>query len=134
MDTQTTVTDIDPRHQRRIDRMQHLFAYGFYSDSTAENFNPEWQANIQPIIDQLATIDKQIIKLAPERPLSEINKVDLAVLRLAIFEIEWEKTPTKVAINEAVELAKEFGGDSSPKFVNGVLGQLLTTQLDSSAS
>ncbi len=54
-----------------------------------------------------------------------MNKVDLAILRLAVYEMTWDDDiPTKVAINEAVELAKRFGGDDSPSFVNGVLGKV----------
>ena len=57
----------------------------------------------------------------PER----MNKVDLSVLRLAVYEMKWDdEVPVKVAINEAVELAKNFSGDEGPAFVNGVLGKL----------
>ena len=56
---------------------------------------------------------------------SRMNKVDLTILRLAVYEMKWdEDIPERVAINEAVELAKKFGGDDSPSFVNGVLGRL----------
>ena len=57
---------------------------------------------------------------------SRMNKVDLSILRLAVYELKWdEDVPDKVAINEAVELAKRFGGESSSSFVNGVLGKLV---------
>ena len=56
---------------------------------------------------------------------SRMNKVDLTVLRLAVYELKWDdEIPVGVAINEAVELAKRFGGDESPSFVNGVLGKV----------
>lgn len=70
----------------------------------------------------LESIDKIIETCAPEWPIEQIAKVDLEILRIAIFEIFVARnTPTKVAIDEAVELAKEFGGENSSKFVNGVL-------------
>lgn len=70
-------------------------------------------------------IDKIIEKAAPEWPLSQINIIDRNVLRLGLYELLYsnkEEVPPKVAINEAIELAKMFGGDSSGKFINGVLG------------
>jgi transcription antitermination factor NusB len=114
----------DPRHQKRVELMQLLFAYSFspqFPADTATNLDPQ----LQPIIDQLSTLDAVIQSHAPERPLADINKVDLAILRLIVFESNEKKTPKKVLINEAVELAKSFGTDTSPKFVNGVLAQIL---------
>jgi N utilization substance protein B len=73
----------------------------------------------------VSEIDAQLAAHAPERPLSEINQVDLAIMRLIVHEAQAGKTPKKVLIDEAIELAKEFGTDSSPKFVNGVLGKVL---------
>jgi len=71
-------------------------------------------------------IDEIIEKCAPEWPIDKIAKVDLVILRIAVYEILYsEKVPEKVAIDEAVELAKEFGNDTSSKFVNGVLGTVL---------
>lgn len=107
----------DPRHRQRIKRMRALFAYDFQP----ETIDPD----IAPIVADLESIDSQIHEAAPEWPISQINKVDLSVLRLAIFEIKHQKIPYKVAIDEAVELAKEYGSDNSPKFINGVLGTVL---------
>lgn len=74
----------------------------------------------------LSVLDHKICSAAPEWPLSKVAKVDLAILRLATYELLTEKqTPPKVVIDEAVELAKEFGGDGSAPFVNGVLGTIL---------
>jgi N utilization substance protein B len=67
-------------------------------------------------------IDAIICRFAPAWPLEQIAIVDRNILRIAIYEILRDKVPVKVAINEAVELAKTFGSESSPKFVNGVLG------------
>ncbi len=70
-------------------------------------------------------IDQNIRRFAPAWPIKQLPVVDRNILRLAIFEILLDnKVPVKVAINEAVELAKTFGGESSPKFVNGVLGSV----------
>jgi len=68
-------------------------------------------------------IDKQIQTLAPAWPLDQLAVIDRNILRLAIFEILYDnKVPVKAAVNEAVELAKLFGSESSAKFINGVLG------------
>ncbi len=70
-------------------------------------------------------LDEYIAKSAPEWPVDQIAVLDRNILRMALWEIAVsEETPLKVAINEAVELAKKFGSDSSPRFINGVLGTL----------
>ena len=72
-------------------------------------------------------IDKQIRELAPNWPIDQLAMVDRNILRLAIFEILYDnKVPVKVAVNEAVELAKTFGSENSAKFINGVLGAVIT--------
>ncbi len=113
---------IDPRHQKRIELMQAVFAYTFFDP---ENWldSQNRTAEVDEIIAAIPELDEQIKVFAPERPLKDINKVDLAILRIIVFESNHRKTPVKVLINEAVELAKEFGSDTSPKFVNGVLGK-----------
>ncbi len=73
------------------------------------------------------TIDKLIEKCAPEWPIDQVTAVDRNVLRLGIYELmfgNYDEVPPKVAINEAIELAKTFGSDASPRFVNGVLGTI----------
>lgn len=73
------------------------------------------------------TIDKLIEKCAPEWPLEQVTVIDRNVLRLGIYELmfgNYDDVPPKVAINEAIELAKTFGSDASPRFVNGVLGTI----------
>jgi N utilization substance protein B len=75
--------------------------------------------------DNLAKINEIILETAPEWPMEQITVIDRNILRLGIFELMYAKeVPPKVAINEAVELGKTFGGESSGKFVNGVLGTL----------
>lgn len=114
-------TKSDPRHQHRIDLMQELFTWEFDHKQT----NP----GIDPIINNLERIDQLIQDSAPERPIAEINKIDLSILRLAIFEIIISKdAPVKVVVDEAVEMAKEFGSNTSASFVNGVLGKIIENQ------
>lgn len=130
-------SNIDQRHQKRIQLMQNLFAatfnrsqeYGRVEISRLQDLLPAdetLQANIAEILDELTAIDQQLKQYAPERPLSEINLIDLAILRLIVWESINKNTPKKVLIDEAVEMAKEFGTESSPRFVNGVLGKLFT--------
>ena len=74
-------------------------------------------------------LDKIIAKYAPEWPLDQIAAIDRNILRIALWEFAVSHdTPIKVAINEAVELAKQFGSDSAPRFINGVLGALADHQ------
>ncbi len=82
---------------------------------------------IEGVLKNLEEIDKLIERCAPEWPLEQITIADRNVLRIGIFELVFAKNkevPPKVAINEAIELAKTFGGPSSGKFVNGVLGTI----------
>ena len=107
----------DPRHIKRIKVIKALFA---------ESFAPQEKLPelAQKIIKQSKKIDKKIEEAAPMWPADKLNKIDLAILRLAIYELENIKVPPKVVIDEAVELAKEFGSENSPSFVNGVLGTI----------
>ncbi|MBU1084873.1 MAG: transcription antitermination factor NusB [Candidatus Beckwithbacteria bacterium] len=110
----------DPRHKNRIKLFKKLFTVGFPGKDS-------YPPSIQPITDNLIKIDKLIEKRAPEWPINKLNKVDLAILRLAIYELKFEKkTPEKVIIDEAVELAKKFGTEKTPKFINGVLGSIIS--------
>jgi N utilization substance protein B len=82
---------------------------------------------VKGVLQNKSRLDDLIKKFAPAFPPEQMSVVDRNILRLAIFEVLLSaKTPTKVAINEAVELAKEFGGDSSPRLINGVLGSITT--------
>lgn len=114
----------DPRHLRRLTTAQLLFSYSF-SPQTDSSTDPL----LQEIIPKIASIDPLIEQAAPQFPLNKIAKVDVAILRLAIYEMLFSKSePPKVIIDEAVELAKELGGDGSPTFVNGVLGTILKNE------
>lgn len=108
----------DPRHQRRIKLMQDLFTYDFNAKAKSEA--------IQKILDNIEKIDKLIQKAAADRPLTQVNNIDLAILRLATFELIMDKqAPPKVIVDEAVELGKEYGSESSASFINGALGKLI---------
>ncbi len=81
------------------------------------------------VTKQASDLDKRLQPVAPEWPIDQIARMDRLVLRMGLYELESEDdVPPKVVINEAVELAKAFGGDNSSKFVNGVLGTLLREQ------
>jgi len=80
---------------------------------------------VKGVLQNKSELDALIKKFAPAFPPEQMSIIDRNILRLAIFEILFnDKTPFKVAINEAVELAKEFGSDSSPRLINGVLGSI----------
>ncbi len=112
-------TALDPRHKKRQEIVQLLFSYSFLPQSISEPKTRE-------IIEHIKDLDVEITKIAPEFPIEKINKVDLAILRLALFELQFEKkAPPKVIVDEAIELGKEFGGEASPAFINGALGKYL---------
>jgi transcription antitermination protein NusB len=126
----------DPRHAARKLALSSIFCWLFSEQEICDSLtlskelldlSEDEQSLTDYIVEgvklHLDEIDDVITSSAPEWPLEKISKVDLVILRIAIFEIVYgKKTPTKVAIDEAVELAKEFGNDTSHKFVNGVLG------------
>ncbi len=81
------------------------------------------------VIPLTHTLDQIIAQYAPEWPLDQIAAIDRNILRMALWEFAvYHDTPIKVAINEAVELAKQYGSDSAPRFINGVLGALADHQ------
>jgi N utilization substance protein B len=84
------------------------------------------KALVDGVLAHLADLDATLQPVAPDWPLDQIARMDRAVLRIGLYELQYQKdVPPKVVINEAVELAKAFGGDNSSKFVNGVLGTVL---------
>ena len=80
-------------------------------------------SEVEGVHEHMAEIDGLIEQSAKGWDLSRMNKVDLAILRLAVYEMKYGETPIGVAINEAVELAKKFSSDEAPAFINGVLGK-----------
>ncbi len=131
------------RHLQRSVAMQSLFEWDFQGGRTEKvqeiiernvrEFAPGIedhkfvQALVEGVLKNREKIDKFIEKCAPEWPLEQVTAVDRNILRLGIYELmfgNYDEVPPKVAINEAIELAKTFGGESSARFVNGVLGTI----------
>lgn len=129
------------RHLARTIAMQTLFAWDFNDDKKTKledliknnfkAFAPGFDDNgfventVKGVVDNISKIDKLITKYATEWPLDQITIVDRNILRIGVFELLLnDDIPPKVAINEAIEIAKTFGGESSGKFVNGVLGAI----------
>ncbi len=130
------------RHLARSIAMQTIFEWDFRGQPTAglpaileQNISEfgvglgdekTFSADIiNGIMDHLKEIDEIIVKYAPNWPLEKITTVDRNILRIGIWELKFNKeVPPKVAINEAIELGKSYGGQASGKFVNGVLGSL----------
>lgn len=111
---------LDPRHLKRIGIMQQLF-----SDSFKNKRQNVQNPDIIGIYKNQEGIDNLIEGSAPQFPIKKIARVDVAILRLAVYELMIaKKEPFKVIIDEAVELAKEFGSASSSSFINGVLGTI----------
>lgn len=107
----------DPRHKKRQKTVEELFSLDFHKQKVSKDS--------LKIFSKRKTVDKYIEKAAPEFPVEKINRIDLAILRLAVYELFIEKKePPRVIIDEAIELAKEYGGDTSPQFINGALGNL----------
>jgi N utilization substance protein B len=93
----------------------------FVRDVSAEYV---WKV-VHGVVDNIEVINGLIVEAAPEWPLEQVARVDKNTLRVAIYEMLYDPeldVPPRVSINEAIEIAKTFGGESSPKFVNGVLG------------
>lgn len=112
-------TSQDPRHIKRQRTVQELFKIEFHQQPISDR--------AKLVLENKDRIDSAIRAAAPEYPIEKINRVDLAILRLAIYELLIEKKePVNVIIDEAVELGKEFGGESSPSFINGALGTIVT--------
>jgi len=133
------------RHLGRIIALQTLYEQELRQEASDDSFDLQavLQRNIQRYQDNLddvsfieqlvigvskhaAQLDKALQPVAPEWPIEQIARMDRIVLRIGLYELQNEAdVPPKVVINEAVELAKAFGGDNSSKFINGVLGTLL---------
>lgn len=133
------------RHLGRTIVLQSLYEWDFYGRKTdlsgivERNINefgpgmdePEFVWNlVKGIIEHLSELDEKIRTLAPEWPLEQVAIIDRNILRLGLFELLYAKpdeVPPKVAINEAIELGKNYGGQNTSRFVNGVLGTVYRT-------
>lgn len=135
------------RHLARSIAMQALFEWDFKGQPTdslpvimdrdLKEFGPGLDETefakeiIKEVTEHIAEIDGIITKYAPQWPIDQITIIDRNVLRIGIYELQFNKqVPPKVAINEAIELAKNFGGPSSGRFVNGVLGAIYKDLLE----
>ena len=115
--------EINSTEHETEEAVSNLLAEGRLSEGNA-NFAREL---VSGVVQNKEKIDEHIQRFAPAWPIDQLPVVDKNILRLAIFEILLDnKVPVKVAINEAIELAKTFGSDNSSKFVNGVLGSVST--------
>ena len=133
------------RHLGRIVALQTLYEYEFRlgSEDPSVDLNEILSRNleryesaiddtgfvkdlVEGVVANLKDLDEKIQPIAPEWPIDQIARIDRAVLRLGVYELLYrgDAVPPKVAINEAVELAKAFGSDNSSKFINGVLGTI----------
>ena len=109
----------DEKKKKGVDEILHQVAMTEEERKTLEE-------RVENIMARIPEIDRQIDEVAEGWKTRRMGKVELTILRLAVYEIkEDEKIPDKVAINEAVELAKKFGGKDAPSFVNGVLARLV---------
>lgn len=109
---------MDIRHKRRIKLLEELFSLSFSKTDLSEEAGK--------ILEKQSEIDEMIQKFAPRYPIDKLSKIDLSILRLAIYElVYYKKNPAKVVIDEAVILAREYGNEKSYSFVNGVLGSVL---------
>ena len=113
----------DPRHQKRRETVKALFGESF---THQDNLTDE----AKKILKQKDLLDKKIQDAAPSLPIEKLNRIDLAILRLAVYEMENLDTPPKVIIDEAVEIAKEFGSENSFSFINGVLGTIYKSKVE----
>lgn len=119
-------TNKDPRHIERVKTMQQLFAWDFDPSGNGSDGEVVRIKKADAIIEHIKMIDPEIEKAAPEWPLEKINKVDLSILRQAVYELLIDKDiPIRVVVDEAVEIGKEYGTDSSASFINGVLGKVI---------
>ena len=110
---------------RRREQREHVFKLMFMTEFNSEEEMTEQLSLYFEGLGELSEIDAQLNSASRGWKTKRMSRVDLAALRLAVYEMEYdEDVPTGVAINEAVELAKRFGGDASGSFVNGVLGKI----------
>ncbi|MFH0779452.1 MAG: transcription antitermination factor NusB [Parcubacteria group bacterium] len=129
------------RHFARTVALQSLFEWDFRGQDPKQideiinynfkSFAPEYPDHsftekiVKEVVEKINDIDKYIEDYAPEWPIDQITNIDRNILRIGIYELIFDRDiPAKVAINESIELAKIYGGESSGKFVNGVLGSI----------
>ncbi|MFZ1300969.1 MAG: transcription antitermination factor NusB [Candidatus Microsaccharimonas sp.] len=121
VDSEDTTVDIQEILKRNLDRYE-----------TAIDDTKFVETLVDGVIEQQKSIDEQLQPIAPDWPIEQIARIDRNILRIGFYELlhQADIVPPKVAINEAVELAKAFGSDNSSKFVNGVLGTAYRTLIE----
>ncbi len=139
------------RHLGRVIAFQTLYEQEFRVDADDKKFNLDdvikrnlnrYKGMVEDtdFVEQLvkgvnskaSELDSKLQPVAPEWPIDQISRMDRIILRMGLYELTYlSDIPTKVVINEAVELAKAFGGDNSSKFINGVLGTIYKNKLES---
>ncbi len=138
------------RHLGRIVALQSLYEYEFrHTPETPVDLAEVVERNmerykddiddtefvdllVRGVIEQMLTLDEKLQPLAPDWPLAQVARIDRNILRIGLYELLYrsDDVPPRVAINEAVELAKSFGSDNSSKFINGVLGTAYRTLVE----
>jgi len=117
----------DPRHQNRLRRVEELFSWQFYheNDFTEVSQSENQFADIEQLLPLVPEFDLLIMQYAPKHDIATFTKIDLAILRQALYELLYNETPAAVVIDEAVEIAKEYGSEETSSFVHGVLGNVV---------
>jgi N utilization substance protein B len=119
---------MDKRHERRLKIVQELYAITFPNTLTRQHLSDR----TKEVLKHADAFDVQIQEVAQKYTVDKIARVDISILRNALYELTIErKVPPKVIINEAVELAKELGSEKSPSFVNAVLGKIYEAETSS---
>ena len=119
-------TTLDPRHLKRVNLLKALYSQKF-ADTQLPPLSPDEKKMFTAVVKKLpeihALIDKHTLKFDSEK----MSHLDLAILEIGVYEMMYSKnTPDKVIVDECIELAKEYAGDNSPKFINGILGKLIS--------
>ena len=107
-------------------RAEEVVARHIYDDSVGEDALDFITTMVRGVLEHVHQLDRVIQRHAPVFPVQQMAAIDRNILRMALFEMKYSNdTPVKVSINEAVELAKSFGSDASPRLINGVLGAVV---------
>ena len=110
---------------KKKNQLDEIIKYNFSAFAPQYNDQGFTEKLVKSVVDNIKTIDEHIVKYAPQWPIDQITNTDRNILRVGIYELIIDPNiPAKVAINEAIEIGKKFGGESSGNFINGVLGSI----------
>lgn len=118
----------ESRRQQRLHRIEALFSWSFFDGQNWPELSEEGKEQFlpaQPIIEIRHQLDERILQYATKHTIENFNKIDLAILRQALYELLYTDTPPAVVIDEAVEISKLYGSEETPSFVHGVLGNIV---------